>query len=68
MQIGTSSLLIAAQHALKAQPAASPRTQPPAFEPLPLKPAAASGGPPRAASAEAAAQPRRPGSMLDIRV
>jgi hypothetical protein len=61
MQIGSNSLLIAAQHARTAQPAAKPQA---AFEPLPLKQAAA----PQTAAAQPSAAPQRPGSQLDIRV
>jgi hypothetical protein len=65
MQIGGNSLLIAAQQARTAQPAAKP---PAAFEPLPLKQTAAQppASPAQAARANIPAQ--RPGSQLDIRV
>jgi hypothetical protein len=64
MQIGTNSLLIAAQQA-RGAPAPKPPAKPAEFAPLPLKQAAA---PRQNTAAQAPGPMPRPGSQLDIRV
>ena len=64
MQIGTNSLLIAAQQARNA-PAPKPQAKPAEFAPLPLKQTAA---PPQSAAAPPSGPMQRPGTQLDIRV